>query len=186
MPILELKCPNLECGKVYTMEKRRNMEYLSLRCPSCRQSHRYREWVNLSTDKPSKTPQNNVSTFVSQKDLETPTTPPDLPKLKKKQARITVRSTNEVITLNKEEMILGRGSDADIRISPQKRLTSRAHLKLCRGQIDGEVFYYVSLCSDRVNATFIGNDRLVFGSSRMLVSGDMIYLPDETLIFEME
>lgn len=86
--------------------------------------------------------------------------------------------------------IIGReaaGSDADVRIPLGKnRKTSRRHLVIDIQTNLGEVVPYASLYKEEVNATWINNRRMTYGSKVILRDNDIITLPDVKILFRIQ
>lgn len=86
--------------------------------------------------------------------------------------------------------IVGRkasASAADFQIPvPGSRRLSREHLLIEVKRVQGKgIVHYVSLFKEKVNETRINGKRLEFNESIVLKHGDVLELPDVTLVFEI-
>ena len=54
-----------------------------------------------------------------------------------------------------------------------------------RNEKDGRMQFTASLYKADANPTYVGGEQILYGQWRSLNSGDIIYLPDETLVFEV-
>ena len=99
-------------------------------------------------------------------------------------------STDDIYKLKRGKNIIGRkstDSSADIQLpcGESKRM-SREHLVI---QVDGNsvegYVFYASLYKAKENATYIGDAKIEYGDSIILNDGDIIKLPDKTIVFNV-
>ena len=68
---------------------------------------------------------------------------------------------------------------ADFMLPTNSNRMSRQHLMIEVRKIQGKGFmHYASLCGQKANATFVGDNRLEVGDCLVLNDGDIIRLPD--------
>lgn len=104
--------------------------------------------------------------------------------------RLKVVGTTTSFQLRAGRNVIGRKgmkSLADFQIdTAEKRAMSREHIQIEVKKVPSKGFvHYVSLCKEKVNKTFVGNDLLMYGDVLILNHGDVIKLPDATLKFEI-
>lgn len=98
--------------------------------------------------------------------------------------------SKETYNLKIGRNVVGRkasASTADFQISTaENRRMSREHVVIEVKKIAGRgVVHYISLYKERLNPTFIGNEKMEYGDVLELNDGDIIKLPDCTLKFEI-
>ena len=104
---------------------------------------------------------------------------------------LTIQGNNkETHKLKMGRNVVGRkasASSADIQIlTAENRRMSREHIVIEVKKIAGRgVVHYISLYKERLNPTFIGNEKMEYGDVLELNDGDIIKLPDCTLKFEI-
>lgn len=104
---------------------------------------------------------------------------------------LKIEGSNNVYQLLKGRQIVGRqasSSQAQIQINMgDARRLSREHLVVeVQSDAQGGFRHIASLCKEKLNATFINNDKLDFGDRVILRNGDIIRLPDITMVFVCE
>lgn len=150
------------------------MENHSATCPYCKKRFKFSEWIKVTPikDVPQKQP------VIHQ--------PP-----RQKGAHVVVQSTGDVFQLIRGVNILGRKSPQSKALIQIPNLsgtkkTSKEHLVIYADEKDGRMNFTTTLYKAEVNPTFVGGEQLFYGQWRNLNSGDVINLPDETLIFEVD
>lgn len=106
-------------------------------------------------------------------------------------AKLKLLSESLEFFLKEGRNIVGRlasSSSATIQIpTNETRRLSREHLVIDVKKIPDEGYKYVaSLYKEHINTTFINNEKLEYGDSVILRNGDVISLPDVTIVFECE
>jgi hypothetical protein len=170
---IKIKCPNPACSKELPVDYSPRMENHSATCPYCKKRYKFSEWIKV-TPMTIEQPQ--------------PPTMPEPPR--QKTAHVVVQSTGDVFQLIKGVNILGRKSPQSRaliqipNIYGTKR-TSKEHLVIIADETGGRLNYTIELFKAGVNPTFVCGEQLFYGQRRNLNSGDIINLPDETLLFEV-
>ncbi len=105
--------------------------------------------------------------------------------------KIRLLSNSLEFPLKEGRNIVGRlasSSSATIQIPMHEgRRLSREHLVIDVKRIPDEGYKYVaSLYKEHINATFINHEKLEYGDRVVLRNGDVISLPDVTIVFECE
>ncbi len=105
--------------------------------------------------------------------------------------RLVSMNTGATYNLSPGRNVVGRmaqTSTADIQIpdtTGSKRM-SRSHFVINVLKENGQYVHYASLIRPDVNATFVNNMQLIYGQQVRLFSMDVIYLPDESLQFQVD
>lgn len=104
--------------------------------------------------------------------------------------RLTVERTGESYQLRPGRNIIGRRaqrSSANFMIDTgNSRQMSREHIIIEVSNEPGRGFVHrISLFKERVNDTFVGRDKIMYGDRMVLNHGDRIQLPDAILKFEL-
>lgn len=104
--------------------------------------------------------------------------------------RLRIKGGERMFQLRPGKNVIGRKgvkSHADFQIDTEdnKRM-SREHLVIEVKKIPAKGFvHYVSLCKEKVNKTYVGNEQLLYGDCIVLRDGDIIRLPGTELRFEI-
>lgn len=188
---LIIKCPNPACGKEQSVDYNPRMEKHSATCPCCKKRYKFNEWIKVTPTNPAQlnTPvQTNIS------DQPTISAQSNIPGVQRfpiqSGARVVVESTGDVFQLKVGVNVLGRQSPkskAEIQIPnvSGKKLTSKEHFVIIVDKKDDGMQFSASLYKADANPTFVGDMQLLYGQWLKLNPGDIIYLPDETLRFEI-
>lgn len=104
--------------------------------------------------------------------------------------KVSIAGSNCSYQLRSGRNVIGRkaqASSADWQINTgEKRSLSREHLVIEVKKVPSKGFvHYVSLYKEKVNKTYIGNEPLYYGDCIVLNHGDLLKLPDVTLLFEI-
>lgn len=189
--IIKLKCP-LD-GIVLTIKYEPGIEHRIFTCPICKRKYPFSQFrmdaqhtdnsgpgrMNPHGGRPAGHPcqdsQDEATNYVS---------------INFTLGMVTLLGTDLSYLLMPGRNVIGRQSAsslADFQIeTPGKRGMSREHIVIEVKKEPGKGFvHYLSLCKEKVNATYLGNKLLAYGSSVVLNHDDVIRLPDATLKFEI-
>ena len=108
-----------------------------------------------------------------------------------KGAKVIVQSTGESFLLKMGLNVLGRKSPkslANIQIPnvTGENKTSREHLVIAVDKRNGKWAFTASLYKDSARPVSVGNETIVYGQWKSLQPGDLIVLPDETLLLVVD
>ena len=181
---VKIKCPF--CGCILIVKNQPDIESKFVTCPNCKRKSAFANYkkVLASSEDCTIYPQQNEdfkskscsehTQFCSGENLVVG----------------SVIVNGKSVRLKAGKNIIGRKavqSSATIQIPNDSKRMSREHLMIEVRRVPGKGFvHYASLCKERTNATFIGNDRLEYGDCVILRDGDVIKLPDASLRFEMD
>lgn len=169
-----VKCPHCSAQ----LKINRNIEKVKVNCPICKQSF-------LPKDAKQVTKSDGDSTQLNEKTI--------LPAVEKDHVLGVLRKVaggSEQYQLKLGKNVVGRKanvSSADIQIQTgESRRMSREHVVIEVKKVEGRgLVHYISLYKEKLNPTFVGDERLEYGDCLVLNQGDEIKLPDCTLIFEI-
>ena len=177
--IIHIKCPL--CGAVLSLIDEPGLNEKNMTCPVCKQRSQIKDCKRLP--------------IKQQEQTELPTELPDM-KRGNEDPQTTVNMGNFTLAklkvmpngphylLHTGRNVIGRkhdiGEHADFEIQTNSKRMSRQHLVVEVKKVPGKGFVnYVSLCGQKANATFVGNNRLEVGDCLVLNDGDIIQLPDQ-------
>lgn len=189
--IIRIKCPF--DGAILSVKNQPGIENKLVTCPICKQKFPFSQFKRIT---PAPSYQEEGETELPDMDgrargygAEEHTT------IAQSQANFTLGRLKVVGTATSFQLRAGRNvigrkgmkSLADFQIdTAEKRAMSREHLQIEVKKVPGKgVVHYVSLCKEKVNRTFVGNELLMYGDVLILNHGDIIRLPDATLKFEI-
>ena len=190
-----IKCPH--CGTVLKVKLNFfSGEDKKITCPACKESSMFSQFTQLSSPSRIETPSNtaNYDKTVfnhnpAQKNENCLNT--DINNRAEKVAFLKVQGTNISHQLIPGKQLVGRqaiSSNAQIQINTgeSKRL-SREHLVIeLQKDATDNLKCIASVYKEQQNATFINNDKLEYGDRIILKNGDIVRLPDVSLLFECE
>ena len=194
---LIIKCPNPACGREQSVDYNPRMEKHSATCPCCKKRYKFNEWIKVTPTKPAQLNTPVQPNIPPQSNIPPQLNIPIEPNIPISQrfplqsgARVVVESTGDVFRLKVGVNVLGRQSPkskAEIQIPnvSGKKLTSKEHLVIIGDKKDNGMHFSASLYKADANPTFVGDMQLLYGQWLKLNPGDIIYLPDETLRFEI-
>lgn len=182
--LIKIKCPY--CGAVLSVKNQAGIVSKSVTCPICKQKSPFKDF-KLIVDK--------IGEEHTQYPGEDCTRVADLGMDSGGSGNLTlgrlkVMPSGPSYRLRPGRNIIGRRAtqstaDFQIPMEESKRL-SREHLVIEVKKIPGKGFvHYASLCKQKVNTTFIGNEQLEYGDCVVLNHGDVIKLPDVNVKFEI-
>ena len=177
MEIVKLKCP--KCGKVLKADRSKiesaNKNKATITCSACRSKSPLREF-KIVEDKPE-----DATRLVGSQTI-----------LGSKQNIIGKLHMGKDLCFELKEgrNVVGRksvnGPHADIELPVEGKRMSRDHIVIEVKNVTARGYvHYVSLNKEKVNATYVGNERLKDGDCVELNDGDLIRLPDANLTFEL-
>lgn len=186
--IIKIKCPY--CGAVLSVKNQTGIESKSVTCPICKQKSpfkSFKEVVDKNNDESTQYPSDDEKTsYQTSSDPRTEIGGG----LNFNLGILSVLPSGPSFQLKVGKNIIGRRatqSSADFQIPTDgsKRL-SREHLVIEVKKVPGKGFvHYASLCKQRTNATYIGNEQLEYGDCIVLSHGEIIKLPDVNVKFEI-
>ncbi len=193
--IIKIKCPF--DGAVLSVRNQLGIETKSVTCPVCRNKYPFTKFRRVSGDgsnveQPTEYPSGGRHTEYGGAKPgyggEESTEMGELPNFT--LGKVTVTGHGISYGLKPGRNVIGRKgqkSTADFQIDTgERRSMSREHIVIDVRKVPAKGFvHYVSLFKERVNDTFIGKERLLYGDCIVLNHGDEIRLPDATLRFEI-
>lgn len=178
-----IKCPH--CGAVLKVVAKAGFENKPLKCPVCSEVSLFKEYKEIiqKTDETMLPNQDNDSTSLQAGKAQQKTINTMIGSIK------VLGAKEELYKLKEGKNVIGRmssSSNADIQIKADNHL-SREHIIIDVKNIPGMgKVHYLSLHKEKVNATFVNDERLMFGDSIVLQNGDRIKLPASiTIAFEL-
>lgn len=186
--IIKIKCPY--CGAVLSVKNQAGIESKSVTCPICKQKSPFRDFkkvVDKVNDENTQYPGSDEKTsyqYSSDPGTDIGTG------LNFTLGKLRVMPSGQSFQLKPGRNIIGRratNSSADFQIltDGSKRL-SREHLIVEVKKVPGKGFvHYASLCKEKINKTYIGNELLEYGDCIVLNHGEIIKLPDVNVKFEI-
>lgn len=201
--IIQIKCPF--DGAVLSVKKQPGIESKNVTCPVCKHKYPFSQFkvvVKNANNEDSKTEYPNRPS--ASDDRTSYGNGDDNTQYAGKEdgrtvinwernlivGKLAVIGTGISYQLKPGRNVIGRkasNSTADFQIdTAEKRNMSRDHIVIEVGKVPGKGFvHYLSLYKEKVNETFVGNERLLFGDRVILHHGDVIKLPDAGLKFEI-
>lgn len=181
--IIKIKCPC--CGTMLAVKQQPGIEDKNVTCPVCKETSPFKQYKPMTIKKSEDTiyPDKEERTHYEETDLDASMN------FTLGQLRI-VSFPLSPFRLNVGRNVIGRkasASSADIQLpTTESKRMSREHLIIEVKKIPEKGFvHYASLYKQRVNETFINQERLEFGDCIILKDGDVIKLPDMTVKFEI-
>lgn len=179
--LIKIKCPR--CGSVLQVKNQPGLETKSITCPVCHTKSSYVEFKYVGYNQPEETEYPG-----QQKSSESGTQYDSGKNLV--IGRLVAVSAGCTYQLRPGRNVVGRkaqASTADFQIPMgDKKRMSREHLiiEVTNDPVKGYV-HCVKLYKEKVNPTFIGNERLEYGDCLILKKGDLIRMPDVDVRFEL-
>lgn len=186
----KIKCPF--CGVILTVKMQEGIENKSVTCPVCKERTsfwRFKEVADGVDKEDTEYPNDDAKTdYGGHKGSgEESTIMGNTPNFTIGQLRIP--GTAKIFRLKPGRNVVGREaatSSADVRIPSGSNRMSREHVVIDVRKVQGKGFvHYVSLYKERLNDTFINNERILFEDCMVLRHGDVLKLPDVSLKFEI-
>lgn len=187
--IIQIKCPF--DGAVLSVRNQQGIETKNVTCPICKKKFPFTQFrrvysTQTGDDPDTEYPEGRRNNGGS---VEEPTST-ELPKMNFTLGKLNVVGTGVSFQLKPGRNVIGRKastSQADFQIDTAgSKFMSREHLLVEVKNLPSMGFvHYVSLLKEKLNATFIGNDQLIYGDCIVLNHGDTVKLPDAVLKFEI-
>ena len=176
---IKIKCPC--CSKVATVKNIPGIENAIVKCSACNQQTPFKMWKQVVVN-------DDKTLYAAQSQKSDDTTVPLAGLNTSIGVLVSQGNNNETYQLKMGQNVIGRkasASSASIQISTgESKRMSREHLVIEVKKITGRgLVHYVSLYKERLNPTFIGNEKIEYGSCLILNDGDIIKMPDCTLLF---
>lgn len=178
----KIKCPC--CAAILTIKKITGIEGKNIKCPVCNSSTPYKLYKDVSA------PQQHDHTEY-----------PGSNRLRKEETQINMSqnftfgelkvmdSSAPKLRLKTGKIIIGRkanSSKADFQIPTDGNRMSKEHLVIEVKKVPQKgIVHYISLYKEKVNDTFLNDEKMIYGDCIVLKNGDIIKLPDATLKFEI-
>lgn len=174
------------------MKNQPGIESKRVACPVCKNISYFKEFKKIDEPKEesgreAEEMQGDYGIF-HRKANGTPVTTLDY-SLNFRLGRLYVPSLDLIYQLKPGTNIIGRlasASSADFQIPCATRHMSREHVVIEIQNVENKGFvHYISLYKEKVNPTFIGDNRLEYGDCVVLKDGDLITLADMEIEFYM-
>lgn len=181
LDFIKIKCPN--CGSVLQVKKQPGLDSKSITCPVCKTRSPFMEFGNINNR------QTEETEYPGKRKYSEPGTQYNSGK-NQVIGRLIAVSAGCTYQLRPGRNVVGRkaqASTADFQIPMgDKKRMSREHLiiEVTNDPVKGYV-HCVKLYKEKVNPTFVGNERLEYGDCLILKKGDLIRLPDVDVRFEL-
>lgn len=186
--IIKIKCPR--CGAILRIANAPGIDDKTATCPVCKQKLRIGDCDRVvpkaveKTEYPEKTEYQYGGIPSSGKVGPEATTVDDEHIVNYTLGQLTVLSSGECFRLKPGRNTVGRRTDsiphADFEIMTNSNRMSRLHIVIVVRKVVGQGYmHYVSLCGQKANATFVGDNRLEVGDCLVLNDGDVLKLPDK-------
>ena len=194
--IIQIKCPF--DGAVLAVKNQPGIESKNVTCPICKHKYPFTQFKRVYSNTGDEDPDTDYpdSDEYTKYDGEYTRYEDDEDKTKIKEnlnltlGTVKVIGSGKIYQLKPGRNVIGRKaqqSGADFQIdTDEKRSMSREHIVIEVKKDPAKGFvHYVSLYKEKVNKTFLGNEQLFYGDCIRLNHGDLIKLPDATIIFEI-
>lgn len=191
--IIQIKCPF--DGAVLSVKYQQGMETKNVTCPVCKHKYPFTQFKRVTPtanneDPDTEYPEDGHAKYKGNKAgyEREETDIGDQPNYI--LGKVTVVGGGYSYQLRPGRNVIGRRglkSGANFQIdTADKRSMSREHIVIDVKKLPAKGYvHYVSLYKEKVNATFIGNEPLLYGDCIVLNHGDKIKMPDATLRFEI-
>jgi hypothetical protein len=176
--IIQIKCPF--DGAVLSVKYQTGIETKNVTCPVCKNKYPFTKFKRVT---PGASQGSHTGGGEEEPDTE-------LPKENLILGRLRSMDSSLSFQLKPGRNVIGRksaSSTATLQIDTgADRKLSREHLVIEVKRVPAKGFvHYVSLYKERVNPTYIGDELLQYGDCVVLHHGDLVKLPDLTLMFEL-
>lgn len=175
MEIMKIKCPN--CSAIMTVKVHTGMENIMMKCPVCQEKAPFSSYKKETKDKDDSTEYASDNTTIPMTELGDD--------IKFIIGELTILDSHlDPFKLKPGRNIIGRkanSSKADIQIplKDNQLHISREHLIIDVKRVDKIGYIHnISLYKDKVNDTFINDEKICYLDSLRLTHGDIIKLPD--------
>ncbi len=186
--ILKIGCP--VCGSVLSVQNQPGIESKSVTCPVCKNKSPFSAFRRIASNtgnasKEETTQYPNSKSGYAKEETET-----DIDKGPNYTlGKLAIPALGLSFQLKPGKNIIGRkasASSATCQIPCETKRMSREHLVIEIKKIPGKGFVHcASLYKEKVNPTFIGQNKLEYGDCVILHHRDLIRLPDVEARFEI-
>ena len=197
---LRIKCP--ACGAVLQLNNQPGIESRYATCAVCKTRNQIKDYAKVGVNTEEKTQYPHGQSEEKTRYAGGQEDPPTITRASQADSTTVISGQNMIIgrvkvlpsgptfQLHVCRQVIGRKTinppHADLGIQTENNRMSRQHLVIEVKKIPGKGFvHYASLFKEKVNDTFIGQNKLVFGDCIVLKHGDIIQLPDKKLRFEL-
>lgn len=184
--VIMIKCPH--CGAVLSVKNQPGIESKNVPCPQCKQRSPFTSFLRVARRKqplkgtvyPPGYEQRNPQQQTQQQVTQNPTSI--------QPGYLQLQSTGQIFRLTEGRNIIGRQamqSSASLQIPTNGSMRmSREHLVIDVKLVPGKGYVHVaSLLKPKHNKTCVAGQVLQYGDSFILNPGDLLELPDATLVF---
>ena len=179
--MLRIKCSC--CGAILDVKMQPGLENKNVTCPVCKEKRPFKDYKMFVNKKPENSNNGEHTLYDEQTEIG------EGKDFTLGRLRV-LNPTAQTFQLKVGRNVVGRksaSSAADFQIPMgEDRRMSREHLVVEVKKVEGKGFvHYVSLYKEKVNETLINGVRLEYGDCVVLKDGDMLRLPEATLVFEI-
>lgn len=190
---IQIKCPF--DGAVLTVKNQPGIETKNVTCPVCKNKYPFTQFKRVLPQSPGSNGGNSDNEEHTQYGGERTCYGGAARTVIDSQpnyvvGKVKVVDTGAAYQLKVGRNVIGRKgqkSGADFQIDTgDNRSMSREHIVIEVKKVPEKGYvHYVSLFKEKVNATYIEDEALLFGDCIVLNHGDLIKMPDVTLLFEI-
>lgn len=189
--IIQIKCPF--CGSMLSVSNQTGIETKNVTCPICKKKNPFSAFKrvdHMTTKESHKSGYQEVEDHTSYAYENGSNEHTSFGDLNFVIGKVKIVSSGLSYQLRPGKNVIGRKgqkSTADFQIEMgEKRAMSREHIVIDVKKVIGKGFvHYISLFKEKVNDTYIGEEKLLYGDTVILSHGDVIRLPDANLKFEI-
>ena len=185
---IRIKCP--ACGAVLQVQNQPDIESKYATCAVCKTRNLIKDFtkVGVKQEEHTQYPGGEEKTHYRTTQADPPT---DIGEgLNVIIGLLKVLPAGPTFQLRQGRQTIGRKTinppHADFGIPNESKRMSREHLIIEVKKVPSKGYvHYVSLAKEKVNVTFIGQNKMEYGDCVVLQHGDIIRLPDQDLRFEL-
>lgn len=189
MEVKKIKCPC--CGAILSIKPVPGIEGKNVKCPVCNSNSPYKLYKNVDVQQRTQSEHTEYPGFSKEKQSVKEETEFRTNTLNYTFGEIKVLNSNVAsFRLKTGKYIIGRkanSSIADFQIPTDgNNRMSKEHIVIEVKKVPQKgIVHYISLYKEKVNDTFLNNDKMSYGEIVILKNGDIIKLPDASLRFEI-
>lgn len=183
---VHIKCPH--CGALLAIMKFAGIENKMVTCPVCKEKAPYNQYREMAA------PSQTERTHYPEEKTETDETEIDSQTVGGRNNVVGclkwMQQPSFVAHLKPGRNVIGRKASASsatvqVPVVGERRM-SREHLVIDVKKVPGKGWVHgASLYKEKVNATFVNDEKLEFGDCIVLKHRDLLKLPDATFLFEI-
>lgn len=184
--IIKIKCPH--CSTILSVRQQAGIESKSVVCPICKQKTPFLKYKFCDVSiRPEKDMEESCTQYAISNGGNNFNVYNSICLV---PGSLNILPQGNIFQLKIGKNIVGRKvatSLADFKIETgENKYLSREHLVIEVKKEEGKgIVHYASLYKEKVNATYINNERLEFGDCIILKRGDVIKLPGVELLFDV-